>query len=454
MYDWRNVIPEGCVWNEAQLDRDDPFNRVLLSLLVIRDDPDQPLQLDMVGTAFIIQANGTSAFAVSAAHCFERIREILHPHPLYHPSTLPEFLPTPSEIDLTKVKALYHNGNISIACNVGLATWDPDTDCALLFINSPPQQPLSFKESLSLDDQIPEIGDPVAMVGLGEMEFLPNIDPVNFGTIKRRVVMRVGRVENIHTDGYYRVKSPCVETSISTLPGMSGGIVARWTAPNSQVQPFGFISRGVSSGSDYYDRSIPGGSIGVILKLEKMLNQEGGRSVKIKLKAVGIGRDNLSFGKSYDQQQDSREMNSTKVVPLHLEQCLLCDDIRYENNGKAIIIGVYADLLVEALPTAVQVHLWMRFTEKGVGTHVIECSVLGERNQKLAQNMTNTVQITDSTVRDHLFRIMLYLTESGIAKFRWRDNGEEWRDALSVKIGVLPPPVRMFPAQPPGTEKG
>jgi len=71
-----SVIPEGFAWNEAELQRGDPLNRGLISLLVIKND----LTLALIGTAFIIQAEGSHATAVSAAHCFEQVRKILHPN--------------------------------------------------------------------------------------------------------------------------------------------------------------------------------------------------------------------------------------------------------------------------------------------------------------------------------------------------------------------------------------
>jgi hypothetical protein len=317
MYDWRNVIPDGCVWNEAQLERGDRLNRVLLSLLVIRDDPRDDLRIELVGTAFIIQANRTHAFAVSAAHNFEEVRKILHPNPLHHSSALPEFLPPPSELDLTKVKALYYDGNTSVLCNLELAAWDRETDYALLFIKTPPHKPL-FNEYLWLDNQIPQVGDHVCMIGLGEMKFTPNIDPVNFGTIERRLVLRVGCVENLYPEGYYMLKAPCVDTSIPAFPGMSGRIVARWTAPNTQIQPFGFISH--SPSVSYYDRSISGRSVGAILKMERTAIAEGKQKVGIKINNAGIGRDNLSFVRSYNLQQGSANMDSTQpwTAPNHL----------------------------------------------------------------------------------------------------------------------------------------
>jgi hypothetical protein len=317
-YDWRKVIPDGLLWNEAQLERGHTLNRVLLALFILRDKPRDKLRIELVGTAFIVKADGSTAVAVTASHNLEWIRKILHPDPLHHLSALPEFLPPPPELDLTKVKALYFDGKNTVVCNLELAAWDRDTDYALLFVKGPPHQPL-FQQWLWLEDHVPEVGDLVCMIGLGEMEFTSNIDPVNFGTIQRRLVLRVGRVENLHLQGYYVVKAPCVETSIPTFPGMSGGIVARWTAPTTQIQPFGFICRSLDAGLSYYDRSVSGRSIGAILTMEKTVIADGGQTVGIRIGNAGIGRDNLALIGSSNQRRGGDGMDSVDPSCLDLD---------------------------------------------------------------------------------------------------------------------------------------
>jgi hypothetical protein len=66
------MIPEGWQWNQAVLERGNPLNAGLLSILVIRDD----LPPQLVGTAFLVTANGNHATAVSAAHCFEEVTHL------------------------------------------------------------------------------------------------------------------------------------------------------------------------------------------------------------------------------------------------------------------------------------------------------------------------------------------------------------------------------------------
>jgi hypothetical protein len=114
-------------------------------------------------------SKGYKATAISAAHCFEHIDNILHPNKPHHATTPREFLPPPSEVDLKQVKAFYINlGQVHI-CPIEIAIWDSGTDLATLVVLAPNDEPELFRDFVWLDDQIPSIGDQVVMIGFGEM---------------------------------------------------------------------------------------------------------------------------------------------------------------------------------------------------------------------------------------------------------------------------------------------
>lgn len=51
---------------------------------------------------------------------------------------------------------------------------------------------------------------------------------------------------------------------------------------------------------------------------------------------------------------------------------VFCDDIRREDNGKAILIGVYTgDLVVQKLPTQFPLSAWIRLTGVDRGKHSV-----------------------------------------------------------------------------------
>ncbi|AMN46398.1 hypothetical protein ACG33_04620 [Steroidobacter denitrificans] len=48
-------------------------------------------------------------------------------------------------------------------------------------------------------------------------------------------------------------------------------------------------------------------------------------------------------------------------IPLEIREVLVCDDIRREDNGKAILIGVYVgDILVSAFPVNLRLSFWLQ----------------------------------------------------------------------------------------------
>jgi hypothetical protein len=138
----------GFLWNQAELPSGDPLHESLVMLLVIRDD----LSVQLIGTAFIVAADGDRATAISAAHCFEEVRKVLHPHSPHHLSTPREFLPEPKEIDLRQVKAVYTKATEVYVCAVEVAVWDSATDLAALNIIAPDERNELFTKFLWIDD--------------------------------------------------------------------------------------------------------------------------------------------------------------------------------------------------------------------------------------------------------------------------------------------------------------
>jgi hypothetical protein len=199
------------------------------------------------------------------------------------------------------------------------------------------------------------------MMGIGEMEFTSNDDPVEFGKIKRRLVVRVGRIESVCPEGDYMIKAPCVQTSIPVFPGMSGGVVTRWTAPKTPIQSFGLISHSPSA-DIYYDRSVSGSSMGAILTTKAETIAGGRRQFRITMKNARIGRSDLHPGRRTRQEHGGMSMERSRELQSNvmLEQALLCDDVRMEQSGKSILIGVYNQhMMLPYFPVAIPVCLWV-----------------------------------------------------------------------------------------------
>lgn len=279
------MIPDGLMWNEAVIKRGDPLYAGFVCLLVIKDD----LQPELIGTAFIVKADGNRATAFSAAHNFDYIKRVLHPHPNHNASALPEFLPPPKEIDIKQVKGMYLKGDKVVDCAIEIAIWDSATDLAVLTIIAPENEPDLFCDAFWIDNQIPDVDEHVVMIGFGEMKAVPDTKQSNGGLIQHRLIQRLGRVEGIYPDGYLLLKTPSVKTSISIFSGMSGGLVARWSENSTQIMPFAIISYAPEP-QPSYNRAESGQSVGSLLNAALTSVAENTQRCEIKVNNIGVGR--------------------------------------------------------------------------------------------------------------------------------------------------------------------
>ena len=279
-----SMIPNDWQWNEAIIESNDQLNEGILMLMVIGHD----LVPVLIGTAFLIAADGNRGTAISAAHCFEHVEHVLHPNKKHHTTTPTEFLPPPEELDLIQVKAIYQKNNEVYACPIELAFWDSGTDLAALTVLSPSGEQDLFRAFFWIDDQIPDVGEQVLMVGVGEMKVIGDIEDPRKGMIERRLVVRIGYVEQVSMERTMFLKSPSVQTSIAVYGGMSGGLVAKFT-PGNNIKPFAFISHSPEELSKT-DRSVSGHSMGSILKAKLTQLGEGKQSVQIEVNIAGVGK--------------------------------------------------------------------------------------------------------------------------------------------------------------------
>lgn len=130
-------------------------------------------------------------------------------------------------------------------------------------------------------------------------------------------------------------------------------------------------------------------------------------------------------------------MGNETISSPSLEQVLLCDDVRREVNGKQIIIGVYGDdILLPLFPISIPLCLWMRFRFRSPGTHSLEFSVIGERQQRLIPPTTVKVTVPDppKAIDITLGGILLNITEPEALRFQWRDEAGEWKQMLAAKV--------------------
>jgi Trypsin-like peptidase domain len=277
----------GWLWNEAELPKGDPLHESLAILLVVpADAPIVP-----IGTIFIVLPEGNRATAISAAHNFDAVQRVLHPHSSHHETTPPEFR-RPEELDLKQLKAMYTKANQIYVCAIEMSIWDSASDLAVLTILAPDGYETLFTSLVLFDDSVPSVGETVAMIGYGRMEVItPDETRPHDGTLKRQLVLRVGMVEGVYSHGYAMLRAPCIVTTIQVHGGMSGGIVARFGSPETPIQPFAFICHSPKLETHTIDnRSVSGHSVGVIIQMKRTLLADKKQHIEIAVNNIKVGR--------------------------------------------------------------------------------------------------------------------------------------------------------------------
>ncbi len=282
----------GFQWNEAETDPS--FNRGMLTLIAFNDEG-APLGL---GTAFVVSHDDRVAVCVTAAHVFTEIRSIQSPPQRYVPSALPEFLPPPRVIDLSrqKIRAMAIEGDRIEALIVDAAIIDEVGDIAVFRVALQDEDvPAFFSAEFEPDDKVPAAGDLVCVLSYGE---LATYDFETDGVMKRqfkmarRPVLRVGKVIASYPNGHRLCRGPCIETTVPVYSGMSGGPVFSFGNPGAPIRPFGLVCSDPDlDGPVKQDRSQAGSSIIALLPCQVTTNEHGHRTVRFefpKAEAAGV----------------------------------------------------------------------------------------------------------------------------------------------------------------------
>jgi hypothetical protein len=281
-------ILQGFAWNEADGDSIGDQHEGLLSILAFT--PDRSPRL--IGTAFIVSAEGDSATAITAAHNLEGVREAQSPKRPTAPSALSEFLPERDvKVDPKSLRAIYQCGDRITFCCVSVSTWDVASDIAVLALT--PEQPDDvdlFRAHYRLTDAQPTVGDVVAVLGYAGMETVKEYrDGAGYeeATLARRLVLRAGRVAAVHPDGHIFSRAPCLETTIPVFGGMSGGPAFLVPEPGSPILPFGLITSDPETDpEEKNDRSQPGNTVISLLPLHVETVDPNRQIARLRLKNI------------------------------------------------------------------------------------------------------------------------------------------------------------------------
>lgn len=261
----------GLAWNEIVNAEEAPagerLDRGLLIVFAFHDEKVVP-----IGTGFIISSANSRAVAASAAHVFSEIRALQSPPSRSARSALAEFLPPVQQVDIDrrKVRVIIPSAEQTEINFIDGLAFDEATDIALMSLAAQDGSSSVFPQEFLLDDQVPEVGDLVAILSYGNLALEATGPTSSDHTLHLayRPVLRVGKVLSVHREGTRLCRGPCIETSIPVYSGMSGGPVFHFDGGAGPMRVFGVVCSDPDPDPDTaakQDRSIAGRSIVAVL---------------------------------------------------------------------------------------------------------------------------------------------------------------------------------------------
>lgn len=120
-----------------------------------------------------------------------------------------------------------------------------------------------------------------------------------------------------------------------------------------------------------------------------------------------------------------------------------CDDIRFENNGKGLIIGFYPDDIIPGfLPQTLSMSFWVRLSGMPAGKTELTMNI--GMNDRMQQNTVVTLEVHDANRPANLYLIGVPVTleETGhiFLEITGLPNGETFKDTLLVRSPPSPHP--------------
>lgn len=118
-----------------------------------------------------------------------------------------------------------------------------------------------------------------------------------------------------------------------------------------------------------------------------------------------------------------------------IESAILCDDIRREDNGKLLLIGVYGkNIGLLQLPATLVLHVLLIATVGEPGTYRTEFQVLLNSN-KLTQGKGNIVVSDAGRNLINVSPLILHeIKEEGMLRFEVRIDDGNWMNLIELPL--------------------
>ena len=130
---------------------------------------------------------------------------------------------------------------------------------------------------------------------------------------------------------------------------------------------------------------------------------------------------------------------TTHDANISLIHTIVCDDIRREDNGKFILIGVYPEfIMLNMLPSQLILSIWMQFKMHRREKTILEFEIRGDAIQ---ESMPFTMEIGDGYLFDRqeviplIVKLPFTIKAQGAFTIYYRREGDqEWSPAHTVRI--------------------
>lgn len=135
------------------------------------------------------------------------------------------------------------------------------------------------------------------------------------------------------------------------------------------------------------------------------------------------------------------------TIPLEIREVLVCDDIRREDNGKAILIGVYTgDMVFSNFPVNVRLSFWLQGrARKGAGAGQAQFKI-DVTQQDIEQAPTLVDAIFDAPPSEIIGGVLVFASVPITAKQPGRlvlsikdDDDGKWVELMNKKIILANP---------------
>jgi len=232
-------VLNGIEWDEAEPNKE--FYRGLVVVIAHRADG-LPFA---IGTGYIINSDGRSGVAITAAHVLAEVRRLQNLEPRRGRGALDMFLPPPKPIQLgtQKLWVVTREGDAIVPVDVTGVAFDEKTDIGILSLAPMGKNPQAIPlGAFSVTDRVPDIGSKVCVLSFGSLgtRNFDDENPEQGFELSVEPKMRIGRVTAYYPDGHRLCKGPCIETSIPVYSGMSGGVVMEY-ATDGLMRPLGLV---------------------------------------------------------------------------------------------------------------------------------------------------------------------------------------------------------------------